>query len=74
MQVCCEIFQSLGKPWKTLFDEAAQFASKLPPDRIISIAHSEDQDDAVVTVWYWSDAPAASPGPASGRAPRSKKR
>jgi hypothetical protein len=55
MRVHFELFQSLGKPWNTLCEEAAAFASKLPPERLISIAHSEDQDDAVLTVWYWKD-------------------
>lgn len=53
MRVCFEIFQSLGKPWTSLCEEAAQFASTIPPEHLIAIAHSEDQDDAVLTVWYW---------------------
>jgi hypothetical protein len=63
MRVCFELFQSLGKPWNTLCEEAAEFASKIPPGRLISIAHSEDQDDAVLTVWYWQEPEAVVPAP-----------
>jgi hypothetical protein len=73
MRVHFELFQSLGKPWNTLCEEAADFASKLPPERLISIAHSEDQDDAVLTVWYWKeDLPITSRGDAGFKSQRGK--
>jgi hypothetical protein len=43
------------KRWEELFREAADFATTIGPDRVISISHSEDENDGVVTVWYWSD-------------------
>lgn len=39
--------------WDSLFAEVADFASRLRRDDLISIAQSEDQGKAVVTVWYW---------------------
>jgi hypothetical protein len=39
--------------WATLFTEAADFA-ELGPERLISISHSADGGNGVVTVWYWS--------------------
>jgi hypothetical protein len=41
--------------WDQLFTQAAAFASSVGPDRLISISHSEDQQDGVVTVWYWAE-------------------
>ena len=39
--------------WETLFAQAAECATQIGRDRLISISHSEDKDDGVVTVWYW---------------------
>lgn len=41
--------------WGQLFTAAARFASDLGPDRLLSISHSADDDDGVVTVWYWTN-------------------
>ncbi len=48
-------FQSNWDSWEDLFQKAARFASKVGPERLISITHSEDQNDGVVTVWYWDE-------------------
>ena len=37
-----------------LFQEAADFASSLPPERLINISNGYDTE-GVVTVWYWGD-------------------
>jgi hypothetical protein len=50
-----EMFRGVMASWEQLFEEAAQFASSIGRDRLISISHSEDQDDGVVTVWYWDE-------------------
>ena len=50
-----KVFRATMRSWQTLFAEAAEFASKLGPERLITISHSEDNDDGVVTVWYWSE-------------------
>ena len=47
-----KVFRGAFSKWETLFAQAAEFASSLGPDRVISISHSQDE---VVAVWYWSD-------------------
>jgi hypothetical protein len=39
--------------WETLFAEAAEFASEVGPERLITVAHSADNGEGIVTVWYW---------------------
>ncbi|MHC5036555.1 MAG: hypothetical protein ACYTHM_04510 [Planctomycetota bacterium] len=39
--------------WKDLFAKAARFAESIGPGRVISISHSADQSNGVITVWYW---------------------
>ena len=51
------IFRGTMTTWNTLFTEAAEFASRLGPQRVISISHSEDNSDGVVVVWYWRGGP-----------------
>ena len=38
--------------WDSLFAQAAAFASRIGPDRVINISHSEDMSVGVVAVWY----------------------
>jgi len=38
--------------WEALFAEASHFAAELGPERLLSISHSADRSDGVVTVWY----------------------
>ena len=54
MRVHFKVFRSGLSSWETLMEEAATFASEFPPERLISISHSEDSNEGVVTVWYWS--------------------
>lgn len=46
-------FSAIIKSWETVFQEAADFASTIGRDRVVSISHSEDHNEAIVTVWYW---------------------
>ena len=46
-------FKSTLKPWDMLFADAAEFASQVGKENLISISHSEDQNNGVITVWYW---------------------
>ena len=48
-------FRGALTTWEQLFQQAAAFASSIGPQRLISISHSEDYSDGVVTVWYWTD-------------------
>ena len=58
-----KVFRSSFSSWEALFKEAADFAGTLPTDRLISISHSEDQNEGVVSVWFWEEAPPAEPEP-----------
>jgi hypothetical protein len=48
-----KVFRSGLSTWDTLFAEAAEFVSQVGPDRLITISHSADEGEGVVTVWYW---------------------
>ncbi|HEY0038550.1 MAG TPA: hypothetical protein VGB66_17765 [Longimicrobium sp.] len=47
-------FRSSYKSWDEMFGEAAAFATQVGRGRLITIGHSADQGEGVVTVWYWS--------------------
>ena len=49
------LFRSSMSSWQTLFEQAAAFADTVGREDVISISHSEDQNDGVVTVWYWGE-------------------
>lgn len=50
-----KIFRGTFTTWNILCAEAAEFASTLGPRDLINISHSEDEEDGVVVVWYWTD-------------------
>jgi uncharacterized glyoxalase superfamily protein PhnB len=54
-EVKFEEFRGIMATWTDLFSRAAQFASAIGRDRLIGISHSEDQQDGVIAVWYWSE-------------------
>jgi len=47
--------ESGTRTWAELFTEVCEFLTKVGPDRVISVSHSEDQNTGVVVVWYWTD-------------------
>lgn len=51
--VSFRVFTSAMRSWEELFADAATFASSVGRDRLINISHSEDDNEGVVTVWYW---------------------
>ena len=53
MTVQFRLFRSSMSSWESLFEDAAAFATSIGRENVISISHSEDQNDGVVTVWYW---------------------
>lgn len=61
MKVKHQIFKSSFKFWDELCTEAAQYASKIPPDRLINVSHSCDHSTGVVVVWYHTDDKAGFP-------------
>jgi hypothetical protein len=50
-----EMFRGTLKSWPELFETAAAFATKVGRENLISISHSEDQQDGVIAVWYWGN-------------------
>jgi hypothetical protein len=46
-------FESSFQSWNSLLQQAADFATEVGPERLISISHSEDHNTGMVTVWYW---------------------
>jgi hypothetical protein len=55
MYVAFEVFRGTLATWQHLFAEASAFATQVGRQRLISISHSEDANEGVVTVWYWAD-------------------
>jgi hypothetical protein len=48
-----KIFRSSLTTWESLFAEAAEFATQLGPERLITVSHSADNGEGVIAVWYW---------------------
>lgn len=55
MQVLFKCWDSKMASREKLFKAATDFATKLGPDRLINITHSEDRDNIVITIWYWGE-------------------
>ena len=54
MQVAYRYFKAGSfTTWDAMFAEVAEFASQIDRADLISISQSEDNSQAVVTVWYW---------------------
>jgi hypothetical protein len=69
MRVRFEVFRGTFTTWQDLFQEAADFANRLDPRQVITISHSADKGEGVVTVWYWGEDPEPEPeGQAEGAA------
>lgn len=51
MKVQFRVFRGSLSKWETLAEEAAEFASRIEPERVISISQSSE----TVIVWYWSE-------------------
>lgn len=52
MKIRSKIFQSSFRSWKSLREEAAEFANQIPSENLISISHSCDYQVGSVIVWY----------------------
>ena len=55
LRVHFRVFRGTWASFNNLFSQASAFASEIGKDRLISISHSEDKDDGIVTVWYWDE-------------------
>jgi hypothetical protein len=54
-QLAYKYFRGTLATWDQLFSQAAEFATEVGPERVVNISHSADDDDGVVTVWYWTE-------------------
>ena len=52
-QVDFKVFRGTFASCHDLFAEAAEWATRCGRENVISISHSEDNNEGVVTVWYW---------------------
>lgn len=55
MKVRYRMFQSKFASREKICDKAAEFASTVGRDNLITLTFSEYKDEGVVTVWFWSD-------------------
>jgi len=53
MQMRFKLFRGVIKSWVKMCEEAAEFATLLGPARVVTISHSSDHAEGVITVWYW---------------------
>ena len=51
MIVRFKVFRGMLAAWDQLLSEAAEFATKVGPERLITIS----QNDLLVAVWYWAE-------------------
>jgi hypothetical protein len=55
MRVLFKAFDSKMASREKLFKAASEFASHVGPERLITLSHSEDRDNIVITIWYWGE-------------------
>ena len=55
LEVKFEIVRSAVHSWQSLFEQAANVATKIGREKVISISHSADDGDGIVTIWYWTE-------------------
>ncbi len=55
MQAKFRVFRGRFRTWQGLFEEAAEFASMIGRERLLNIAHSEENGLGVVTVRSWGE-------------------
>ena len=57
MRITFKAFDSKMASREKLFKAAIEFANKLDRKDLLNITHSEDRDNIVITVWYWTEEP-----------------
>jgi ABC-type ATPase with predicted acetyltransferase domain len=53
LRVVCRHFQATFKSWERLFQDASDFATEVGLENLVSISHSANYSEGIVTVWYW---------------------
>lgn len=56
MRVLNKTFRATFKSWDALFQEAANYATSIGRERLISISHSSENGQGIVVVWFWGEA------------------
>jgi hypothetical protein len=56
-RVAFKAFDSKMASREKLFRAAVEYATQIGRERLITMSHSEDHDQIVVTIWYWTDEP-----------------
>lgn len=56
MKVFFKVYDSKMASREKLFKAATEFANQIGQERLITLTHSEDRDNVVITVWYWAEA------------------
>jgi hypothetical protein len=51
-KVSFEVFRGVLASYESLFRKAAAFASTIDQDKLVSISHSSNGAEGIVTVWY----------------------
>src|SRR5262245_11772728 len=57
MRITFKSFDSKMASREKLFKTAVEFANKIDRKDLINITHSEDHDNIVITIWYYTDEP-----------------
>ena len=55
MQVRFKTFQSQFGLRERVLQKVAEYAQQVGRERLISISHTEERDNAVITIWYWEE-------------------
>ena len=53
MELKFRYFRGTLATWDQLFDDAAEFATALGFEKVVSLSHSADGANGVVVVWFW---------------------
>jgi len=57
MRLVFKSFDSKMASREKIFKAVVDFANKIDRKDLINLTHSEDRDNIVVTIWYWTDEP-----------------
>lgn len=55
MRLFFKAFDSKMASREKLFKAAVEYANQLGRERILTLSHSEDRDNIVITIWYWAE-------------------
>lgn len=55
MRLFFKAFDSKMASREKLFKAAVEFANQIGRERLMTLSHSEDRDNIVITIWYWAE-------------------